>query len=130
MRKILSLFFAVVVCSLTAFAGAKAEFAEKSYDFGMVKEEKGKVSHEFLFTNTGDKPLVIISANASCGCTMPEFPKDPIKPGKTGKIKVTYNPSGRPGEFDKSVKIRYNSDGNKTARVTLKITGTVVPKSK
>jgi hypothetical protein len=61
---------------------------------------------------------------------MPEFPKDPIKPGKTGKIKVTYNPSGRPGEFDKSVKIRYNRDGNKTARVTLKITGTVVPKSK
>jgi hypothetical protein len=128
MRKIVSLFFAVIVCALSAFAGAKAEFAEKSYDFGMVKEEGGKVSHEFTFTNTGDKPLVIISATASCGCTMPEYPKDPIKPGKTGKIKVTYNPSGRPGEFNKTVKIRYNSDSNKTNRVNVKISGTVIPK--
>jgi hypothetical protein len=131
MRKILSLFFVIVMCTVSAFAGdgAKVEFAEKSHDFGSIKEEKGKVSHEFVFTNTGDEPLVVISANASCGCTVPDYPKDPIKPGKTGKIKVTYNPSGRPGEFTKSIKVRFNQSKKSSNRVTLKISGTVVPKA-
>ncbi len=130
MRKILSLFVAIILSTISAFAGdgAKAEFAEKSHDFGIVKEEKGKVSHEFTFKNTGDKPLVIISATASCGCTMPDYPKEPIKPGKSGKIKVTYNPSGRPGAFDKSIKVRINGSDKKSSKITLKITGTVVPK--
>jgi hypothetical protein len=131
MRKILTLFLAIVACTISAFAGggAKIEFKEKTYDFGTIKEENGVVTHVFEFTNTGDKKLVIISATASCGCTTPQFPTEPIAPGKTGKIKVSYNPSGRPGEFDKSVKIRYNAENDK-GRVVLKINGTVVPATK
>ena len=129
MKRVFSL-FTIVLISAMAFAmfaadnGAVMTFEEKSHDFGTIKEADGPVSHTFEFTNTGDEPLVIINVNASCGCTRPEYSKEPIKPGKTGKIKVTYNPAGRPGEFSKDVKIRTN--GNK--RPILKITGIVLPK--
>ncbi|MBQ9077492.1 MAG: DUF1573 domain-containing protein [Muribaculaceae bacterium] len=105
--------------------GPLMHFVEKSYDFGTIKEENGPVSHEFEFKNTGDSPLVIISASASCGCTRPEYPIEPIRPGKSGKIKVTYNPAGRPGEFDRSIKLRTNVKGK---RFVLKISGVTIPK--
>lgn len=120
-----------VVFSITMFSvlasekGAVITFEEKTHDFGTIKEADGPVSCEFLFTNTGNEPLVIINVNASCGCTRPEFPKKPIMPGKKGEIKVTFNPAGRPGEFVKDVKVRTN--GNK--RPILQITGVVVPKN-
>lgn len=97
-------------------------FVDKVYDFGMVAENGGPVSHEFEFTNTGDAPLLIISATAQCGCTRPTYSTDPIAPGKKGKIKVTYLPQGRPGEFQKTVRVRTNIDNKK---ITLKIKGTV-----
>jgi hypothetical protein len=100
----------------------------KTHDFGTIQEAKGQVSYEFEFENSGDKPLVIVSATASCGCTKPVYPTDPIKPGKKGKLKVTYNPSGRPGEFNKTIKVRTNAP--KSKRVSLKITGTVIPAKK
>lgn len=102
--------------------------AERSHSFGIIHENGGPVSYEFKFKNTGDAPLVIISANASCGCTRPSYPQAPIKPGKTGTIKVTYLPKGRPGEFNKTVKVRTNDPHHK--RVNLKISGNVVPASK
>ena len=120
-----------VVFSITMFSvlasekGAVITFEEKTHDFGTIKEADGPVSCEFIFTNTGNEPLVIINVNASCGCTRPEFPKKPIMPGKKGEIKVTFNPAGRPGEFVKDVKVRTN--GNK--RPILQITGVVVPKN-
>lgn len=129
MKRIVSL-FTLTLISLMAFTSLAADngpvmtFEEKTHDFGTIKEADGPVSHTFEFTNTGNEPLVIINVNASCGCTRPEYSKEPIKPGKKGKIKVTYNPAGRPGEFSKDVKIRTN--GNK--RPILKITGTVIPK--
>jgi hypothetical protein len=104
---------------------AQASFAVKSHDFGTIKEANGPVSCTFEFTNTGNKPLLIIDATASCGCTRPEFPTKPIKPGKSGKIKVTYSPVGRPGAFKKSVKIKTNG---KERTTTLHIEGTVIPK--
>ena len=104
---------------------AKASFEVKSHDFGTIKEEGGPVSCTFEFTNTGDKPLLIIDATASCGCTRPEFPTKPIKPGKKGKIKVTYSPIGRPGAFKKTVKVKTNGKERST---TLRIEGTVIPK--
>lgn len=101
---------------------------EKStFDFGMVKEDGGPVSHEFTITNDGKGNLVVIDAKADCGCTRPEFPKAPIAPGKSGKIKVTYNPLGRPGSFDKVVTVRTNGSPSK---IRLKIRGTVTPKGK
>ncbi|MCH5220121.1 MAG: DUF1573 domain-containing protein [Muribaculaceae bacterium] len=106
-----------------AAEGAAISFKQKEYNFGMVDEKGGGVSHEFEFTNTGDAPLVIISATASCGCTRPTYPTEPIAPGKTGVIKVTYLPEGRPGEFVRMVKVRTNADNAK--KINLKITGSV-----
>lgn len=106
-------------------ASASIVFAEKKHDFGNIREDGGPASYEFVFTNEGETPLVIISATASCGCTMPHYPKAPISPGKSGKIRVTYLPKGRPGEFDKSVKVRTNDPKNK--KLTLRISGVVVP---
>lgn len=100
-------------------------FAETSYDFGVIPENGGPVSHDFVFTNSGDGQLVIISASASCGCTRPDYPKQPVKAGKRDKIKVTYNPKGRPGEFSKNVTVRTNVKGKR--KVTLKIKGNVTP---
>lgn len=94
-------------------------FAETTYNFGTIAETKGVVSHQFEFTNTGDKPLVIVDATAECGCTTPEFPVTPIQPGKKGVIKVTYNPLGRPGGFTKAVTVKTNGKPKK-ARIYIK----------
>jgi len=102
----------------------KIYFEETTYNFGTIKEQGGQVSHEFEFVNTGNGKLVIISARAECGCTRPEYPQKPIAPGKKGKIKVTYNPVGRPGAFTKGVTIKTNGQ---PAKIRLKIKGTVVP---
>ena len=126
-KNITSLLTAILLGSAVAMAGEPGvEFTSTSHDFGNIKEEGDPVSCEFEFTNTGDAPLVIISASASCGCTRPEFPKKPIQPGKSGKIKVTYLPKGRPGEFSKSVRVRTNA--KKPKKVNLKISGVVIPR--
>lgn len=105
---------------------AAIKFKKKTYDFGTIKEADGPVSCKFVFTNTGSAPLVIISATAGCGCTKPSFDEQPIEPGKSSEIRVTYNPKGRPGEFNKNITVKTNAPGAK--KVTLKITGAVVPK--
>ena len=105
--------------------GAAIHFDQKAHDFGTIAENGGHVSHEFEFTNTGDAPLMILNATASCGCTRPDFPKKPVKAGKKGKIKVTYLPKGRPGEFEKTVTVKTNAKGQK--KVTLRIKGFVTP---
>lgn len=102
---------------------AKIEFAEKVYDFGTIKEKAGAVSHDFEFTNKGDGNLVILKATAECGCTRPKYPDSPVAPGKSGKLKVTYNPAGRPGHFDKVVTVTTNGNPRK---VRIKIRGNVV----
>ena len=130
MKRIISALLSVVMLLALTSAGRDARifFENKSYDFGNIRESAGPVSTEFRFTNTGDAPLVIVSATASCGCTRPTYPKEPVKPGKSGKIKVTYNPAGRPGEFSKTIKLRTNArDGKK---ISLKITGVVIPRDK
>ena len=106
-------------------AKAIAMFTEKNHDFGYIKEEKGAVSHDFEFENVGDEPLIILSATASCGCTRPEYPTKPIKPGKKGKIKVTFSPIGRPGPFRKEIRVKTNAR-NKVVR--LHIEGSVIGK--
>lgn len=115
---------AAFVC-LAAFAQGHASYKEKEHDFGYIKEAKGAVSHTFELKNTGDKPLVIMQVVTSCGCTRPEFPTKPIKPGKTAKIKVTFNPAGRSGAFMKPVKVKTSGDEGRT---TLTIRGTIIPR--
>ena len=128
-KRFLIAFFAICMVAFSGMADdkqAEATFEVKSHDFGTIKEEKGPVSCTFEFTNTGDKPLLIIDATASCGCTRPEYPSKPIKPGKKGKIKVTYSPIGRLGAFKKTVKIKTNGRERTTV---LRIEGTVIPKN-
>lgn len=116
----------MAVCGLMASAAEPAvEFPELVHDFGTIAENGGAVSHEFTFTNTGDAPLMIVNASASCGCTRPDFPKKPIKAGKSDRIKVTFLPAGRPGEFNKTVTVRTNA--KKAKKVTLRIKGFVTP---
>lgn len=73
------------------------EFEEPIFDFGTV-EDGEKVIHIYKFKNLGTEPLVIANAKASCGCTVPDWPKDPIEPGKSGEIKVQFDSSGKGGE--------------------------------
>lgn len=127
--------FAVMLVTVSAVSALAREknkkgamhFAETVHDFGTVRENGGPVSVEFPFVNTGGANLVVYEAKADCGCTTPEFPKNPVAPGKGGKIKVTYNPLGRPGAFDKVITVKTNG---KPGKVRLKIRGSVIPKSK
>ncbi len=87
------------------------EWETKLHDFGDIpKGEKQK--YTFKFTNTGDNPLVISSATAGCGCTVPKKPEEPIAPGDTGEIEVEYNGSGN-GKISKNVTVLLNTDTGK-----------------
>lgn len=83
-------------------------FAEESFDFGTIKQNTENL-HVFKFTNTGDNPLIIQTANGSCGCTVPEYPTEPIPPGGEGEIKVKYSPGTQKGMQQKSVTILANT---------------------
>ncbi|MCB0509749.1 MAG: DUF1573 domain-containing protein [Bacteroidetes bacterium] len=106
----------------TAQGGAEITFLEERFDFGSI-EEGPKVSHEFTFKNTGTEPLVLSNVKASCGCTTPSWPKDPILPGEQAAILVTYNTVKRIGAFNKSISISSNA---KEATKIIYINGTVV----
>ena len=80
----------------TAADGPVMSFKETTHDFGSIKEGE-KVRHTFTFTNTGKSPLVIESATSTCGCTVPEVPKEPVAPGAEGKIEVEFNSAGKGG---------------------------------
>ena len=84
-------------------------FKQTSYDFGTIKQGE-KVHYDFKFTNTGKTPLIVSNATASCGCTVPETPKDPIAPGKEGVIKVVFDSTGKTGKQDKVITV--SSNGN------------------
>ncbi|MBO7455289.1 MAG: DUF1573 domain-containing protein [Paludibacteraceae bacterium] len=100
-------------------------FEKTDHDFGKINEADGKVTTVFTFKNEGMEPLVLSNVRASCGCTTPKWPRQPIEPGQTGEITVTYNPNGRPGRFTKTVTITSNAT-EPTTRVTIK--GEVIPK--
>lgn len=99
-------------------ATASIKFDEDLYDFGTISQGD-IVEHTYEFTNTGDVPLIIENASASCGCTVPEWPKDPIAPGEKGKIQVKYDSKGKQGPQDKQITIRANTNPNFT-KVSLK----------
>jgi hypothetical protein len=86
-------------------------FDKEFHDFGKITAGE-KVTYSFKFTNTGKADLIISTAAGSCGCTVPEFPKEPIKPGKTGFIKVQFNSEGRSGIQEKQVTIVANTIPN------------------
>jgi hypothetical protein len=85
-------------------------FPVKEHNFGIIKETDGIVTIDFEFVNTGKVPLIIRHVQTTCGCTSPEWTKDPIIPGQQGRIKVSYNPNGRPGPFLKPITVTSNAD--------------------
>lgn len=88
-------------------------FEHGMYNFGKITQGE-KVQYDFKFTNTGKSPLIINEATATCGCTIPEKPKDPIKPGESGVIKVVFNSTGKMGMQDKVVTITSNGNPSTT----------------
>lgn len=85
------------------------KFEKEMHDFGKIKSGD-KVTYEFKFTNTGKSPLIVKDAIASCGCTKPEWPHTPIKPGESAAIKVTFNSLGKMGLQDKQITITANTN--------------------
>jgi hypothetical protein len=100
---------------------AEFKFESLEFNYGTIKQGD-KVEHTFVFTNTGKEPLIITNAQGSCGCTVPEYPKEPIKKGESGKINVTFNSAGKMGMQDKTVTITSNA---KTNPIVLHIKGNI-----
>lgn len=124
MKKVLLL----SIFAIATFVAANAQkpiitFADKTHDFGIASEEDNKITHVFTFKNTGDAPLVLNRVQASCGCTTPEWSREPIAPGGAGSITVTYSTAGRPGPFTKTISVSSNADAQ-----TLTIKGSVTPR--
>ncbi|GAB3748348.1 hypothetical protein GCM10028817_06820 [Spirosoma pomorum] len=92
----------------------KITFAEKGiYDFGQMTEGD-TVEHSFEFTNTGEFPLIINNITASCGCTTPEWPREPVAPGAKSSIRVRFNSRGKQGEQSKTITVFANTDPSMT----------------
>jgi Protein of unknown function (DUF1573) len=123
--------FLISFSSLFAFAqnsnpnGAKFKFVEETHDFGVLKEG-ADATYDFTFVNTGKEPLVINNCVASCGCTVPTWPKEPIMPGSRSKITVKFNTQGKNGMFVKSIYIQSNAICDKD-RYEIFIKGSVTP---
>ena len=98
------------------------EFEKRVHDFGIIIQGE-KVAYTFNYKNTGGSDLIIKSAQGSCGCTVPTFSKEPIKPGESGEIEVVFNSSGRKGNQHKTISIFTNAQPNKEV---LTITGQIV----
>lgn len=93
----------------TTVSGPVISADTTSVDFGLIDGEE-RVSHIFRITNTGDEPLMIMSVYSDCGCTTSDYSKDPVAPGESTELRVTFNPKGRPaGYFTKLVRIRSNA---------------------
>jgi len=126
LRTILTLLFVISFFSLHAFNdGPVIKYEKEVHDFGKIQEQDGSVNYTFKFINEGATPLVIQNVRPSCGCTTPDWSKEPILPGKTGFIKAVFNPANRPGAFNKSLTVTTNAE---PAISRLYIKGIVEPK--
>lgn len=101
----------------------RMSFGQYLHDFGTIKQNSTN-TYAFKFTNTGDEPLLITNAVGSCGCTVPNYPKEPIAPGKSATIDVEYKPGTQSGTQDKKVTVTANTDPSTT---TLTIKANVIP---
>ncbi len=113
-----------VLSAVSTWGAGNLNWLNKTHRFGTIREEDGKVSCVYKAINIGDEPVVILDARANCGCTRPSYNKEPIMPGDTLSVSVTFDPAGRPGRFNKQVKITTNITEQKNH--TLSIRGTVI----
>ncbi|MCF8294744.1 MAG: DUF1573 domain-containing protein [Bacteroidales bacterium] len=134
MKKIASAFLTLMMTiSLISSAQSSThqtayiEFDKVEHDYGTIKESDGPSTATFTFKNTGSSPLVITDVKPSCGCTSPEWSREPIAPGKTGYIKAAYDPANRPGVFNKTIKVMSNAENN---TIILRIKGDVIGREK
>lgn len=102
--------------------GPQINWLETLHDFGAFDESLGLVTTTFKAVNTGDEPLIVLSARANCGCTTPRYNLETILPGDTLSLSVSYNASGRPGRFEKKIYVTSNAEKNSV----LTIIGTVI----
>jgi len=123
MKQIIFICMAFLLMAGSASAQAVIAADQPSHDFGDIKEADGKVSHTFEIKNTGDQPLVITRVIASCGCTTPEWTKEPVAAGKTATVQITFDPANRPGPFAKTISVYSNG---KTGSFILTIRGKVL----
>jgi hypothetical protein len=117
------IFFLFFIGSAQAQQSKAIQFREEAFDFGNVNEEGGAAEHEFVFTNASGRAIKILSVQASCGCTTPDWSREPIAPGKTGYIQASFNPKGRPGYFNKTLNVTTDLDATP---ITLQIKGQVI----
>jgi hypothetical protein len=112
----------------TATPAGKAaiKFDNDAFDFGKINQGD-KVTHEYKFTNNGQAPLIITDSYATCGCTKPEWPKAPVKPGESGVIKVTFSSAGKSGLQDKQITVVANTTPDRTV---VHLVGEVLEKKK
>ena len=122
-----ALLFPILISGLSLFGQPMMKVSDSEHDFGTFKEEAGRQTYDFVVTNTGNAPLVIQNIVASCGCTTPEWTREPIPAGGKGKITAIYDPQGRPGQFNKTLSVYTNS---KPEVVVLSIKGQVIPHEK
>lgn len=111
MKKVMFLLLAVL--PFLAFSQkAKIEFETTSHNFGTISENGGKAIYDFAFKNIGNAPLILTNVRAGCGCTTPEWNRQPVAPGESGHIKVSYDPKNRPGSFVKSITVNSNAENS------------------
>lgn len=127
MKRVVKIVVIALFTLIYAVAEAENYFEKKSHDFGTIAEDGGVVEHDFRLRNTSSKPLVIVAAYSSCGCTKAEFSRKPILPDSTTTIKVLFNPLNYPGTFARKITIVTN-DG--ALKESLLVTGTVLPRKK
>lgn len=117
----------MVTLSISLLAQPKLKFNETRHDFGTMKEDGGRKTYDFVFKNEGSGPLVITNAVPSCGCTTPEWTREPVPVGGTGYIRAIMDPMNMPGPFRKTISIHSNSQ---PSPVVLIIEGNITPREK
>ncbi len=113
----------LTMACLVSHAHKEVSWVEKTHDFATFREDDGKVTVVFKGVNIGDEPVQVIGARSTCGCTLPTFDRHPVNPGDTIKLQVSYDPTGRPGRFDKKIYVDLDTE---PSRHTLHIKGTAI----
>ena len=125
MKKFLGIIAILIAVAFQSNAQGMIKFKATSHDFKKITEGT-QATYSLEFTNTGKGPLIISSAQGSCGCTVPEYPNEPVAPGEEGVIKVSFNSAGKPNQQSKTVTLTTNSV---PSTKVLTITANVTPKA-
>jgi hypothetical protein len=122
-----TLFFGILTNAQSNNMGARFKFVQETHDFGILKEGD-EATYEFVFINTGNEPIIINGCTASCGCTVPTWPRNPIMPSSKGTIFVKFDTHGKNGTFHKTIYIESNAaNAEPGKKYEIYIAGSVTP---